>query len=242
LLLLGDGHALGSYRQRSADGLPPRAGGRGTEMAWVLPREEVAMRSDEGVILVRDAHEAVAGYARQVENRAWQALYNFLTANSILVLAWGALYTRDYQRPSGTWSVDGLMFGLSVVGFLLSVAWASFGVRNCAYNKAWAEQLERMENSAEWRQYKWWPRSRDVVDDIQGRSPFFFLLSFQSVLLGGTPLLFSVLYMIMGGTVLEERPGAVGALFAELAHFAPIVWAWAVLDCLCVHFRRQTKR
>jgi len=149
-----------------------------------------------------EAHEVVVGYARQVENRAWNALYNFLTANSILILAWAALYTRT-NEPLETWLVDALMFILSLVGFFFSLGWSSLGGRNYAYNASYAEHLERIEASADWVRNELLPRSEFVRKHIQGRG-FQFFLSFQPLLLAGTPLLFSALYVVIGVIVLIE--------------------------------------
>ena len=80
------------------------------------------MPDDDPLTSLLTAHRAVFDYACQVENRAWSALYNFLTANSILILAWATLYTPLEQRfAPDIFTADGIMFALALVGFLLSI-------------------------------------------------------------------------------------------------------------------------
>ena len=190
------------------------------------------MADDNQKVPMLEAHQVVAGYARQVENRAWTALYNFLTGNSILILAWAALYTRT-KGPIEIWGTDELMLALSFVGFILSLGWSSFGARNYAYAALYAKQLERLEKSTDWIRNELLPRSELVRKDVQGRGVYFFP-GFQAVLLAGTPLLFSVLHVGMGATILVEGFKAGSCVITAAVIVAAAIWVWAFVDCLKV--------
>lgn len=176
-----------------------------------------------------EAHGVVAGYARQVENRAWTALYNFLTGNSILILAWAALYTRT-KAPMENCGADTLLLALAFVGLFLSLGWSSFGARNCAYNASYAEQLERIERNADWMRNQLLPRSELVRKDIQGRGVHFFP-SFQPLLLVGTPLFFSVIYVWMCAIVMVGSLKAASWIVALAVIAAVATCIWAIVDC-----------
>ena len=183
------------------------------------------MSNNDKELTTLKAFEVVIGYARQIENRAWNALYNFLTGNSILVLAWATLYQKAAD------SLAPLLIGLPVVGFLLSLGWATFGARNFAYNQVNAEKLDAIQEDEAWLKCKLLPQvSDDITNKIQNRGLKFFF-GYQSSLLAGTPLWFSIIYVGMELIALCKLEAHVAWFVASLL-IAAGLFIWAAVACL----------
>lgn len=196
------------------------------------------MAYDDGKISVHDAHQAVAGYARQVENRAWVALSGFVAANSIMILAWVQLYAHLDKHPREILGADALLLILPVVGLLLSVGASSFSARNYAYNQEWARRLESLEAREEWGRYREWLQSSEVKKQIQERG-MGLVHTFQAVLLTGTLLCIAGLYIVMVITVLAQKSLLEGWWWALVA-VVIVLWVLASIDCWLVARKPRT--
>jgi hypothetical protein len=68
------------------------------------------------------------------ENTSWARMNIFLLSNSILMLAWAAIFVSPNTKGKG-W----LLVALSLLGFLLSIAWAPFGSRGRKYLRRYVD-------------------------------------------------------------------------------------------------------
>jgi hypothetical protein len=124
------------------------------------------------------------------------------------------------------------MFALALVGFLLSIGWACFGARNYAYNQAWVAKLREIEDEASWKENKFLPQNASVVKEVQRRGSRI-PLGFQRMLLAGTPIFFSALYLVIGETTLNRLllPFGVFAVVGLVAGIAMVItgtYCWSV--------------
>lgn len=76
---------------------------------------------------------------------SWVRLYTLLTANSIILLAWAALFAGSSKDAA---TAQQLGFFLALPGFLLSLAWAPFGSRNRRLHRRWGDFYTAMERAA----------------------------------------------------------------------------------------------
>jgi hypothetical protein len=85
------------------------------------------------------AYEAVRQHWAHAEQERWQILYNFLTANSILVLAWAAIFASQTPYKSL------VLIGLSVAGIIMSVLWLVIEARVNIFIKGYGKLGEDIE-------------------------------------------------------------------------------------------------
>lgn len=151
------------------------------------------MTSERIDLAFGELRNSIVDLIRHVENRAWAALYNFLTGNSILVLAWATLYTLNPER-------EGIVFilvPLAFMGILGGIAWALLGARNWEYVRELVKKrraLEAMTWNADIPENHRLSALEDLVHSRWGR---LFPISYQSVILSATPICFSLLYLIL---------------------------------------------
>lgn len=74
-----------------------------------------------------------------IADRAWANMASFLTAQSVLVLAWAQLLDSN-QFPGRNW----ILYSVSAVGTATSLLWAMLGTRMWDYHRAYEKRLERM--------------------------------------------------------------------------------------------------
>jgi len=89
-------------------------------MKNTLPSNSITQPSDE--VLLR-AYETVTQHWIHAEQERWQILYNFLTANAILVVAWSAVYSATIT------SKPVFLITLSGVGLLVALLWVAICTR-----------------------------------------------------------------------------------------------------------------
>lgn len=65
------------------------------------------------------------------EQTRWWILYDFLMANSILILAWATIYAGAKSSP--------VLYVLSIAGFLLSILWLGLSKRANGYVDMYGE-------------------------------------------------------------------------------------------------------
>jgi hypothetical protein len=86
------------------------------------------------------AYQAVNQHWSHAEQERWSILYNFLTANTILLLAWAAIF-------SSTTPIRGsALMVLSLSGILISLLWLTIGSRVNMFIKRYGELGETIEN------------------------------------------------------------------------------------------------
>lgn len=85
------------------------------------------------------AYQALNQHWSHAEQERWSMLYNFLMANTILLLAWAAVYASQIPTKTPVLAV------LTLGGAAISVLWLTFGARVNTFSKA-------MQNGAKnWR-------------------------------------------------------------------------------------------
>jgi len=77
--------------------------------------------------------------AYHAADRAWSGLLSFLTAQSVLVLAWAAILVVREIPSRGI-----VMVAISVVGVLTSLVWAPLGTRMWDYHLGYVSKLRTM--------------------------------------------------------------------------------------------------
>ncbi len=76
------------------------------------------------------------------ENTSWTRIINFLTADSILMLAWATIFASS-DLANKAW----VLIIMSLVGFLLSIVWAPFGSRGRRYFKRYVDIAKALEQN-----------------------------------------------------------------------------------------------
>jgi len=85
------------------------------------------------------AYQAVNQHWRHAEQERWSILYNFFTANSILLLAWAALSSITPTKKLA-------LLVLSLSGVLISFLWIAIESRVNNFIKRYGELGETVEN------------------------------------------------------------------------------------------------
>ncbi len=88
---------------------------------------------------VRAAYEAVNTHWSHAEMERWQILYNFLTANSIIILAWSAIYSSSVRIRTP------VLLTLSIGGIVFSILWLIIERRANKFVKQYGELGEKVE-------------------------------------------------------------------------------------------------
>jgi len=87
--------------------------------------------SDETSLLKREhTYAAAVQMVIHTDSISWNRLYNFLTAASIVMLAWATLFAVCCSCSNAKNTAKPVLIAISTVGLLLSVAWAPFGSRS----------------------------------------------------------------------------------------------------------------
>jgi hypothetical protein len=81
---------------------------------------------------IRAVYDAVNKHWSHAEQLRWSILYNFLTANSILVVAWAAIYSQKSTEKT-------ILITLPVVGFIMSILWCLLEHRANTFVKGYGE-------------------------------------------------------------------------------------------------------
>ena len=104
--------------------------------------EGLQLAIDEGSNLSpSDLYHGAIQSITSAESTTWNRTYNFLTANSILILAWATFFASS-NCAEKAW----ILIALSSVGVFLSVVWAPFSSRSRKYLELYmmlARDLER---------------------------------------------------------------------------------------------------
>src|SRR5688572_22952405 len=91
----------------------------------------------EDVLLA--AYQAVNQHWSHAEQERWSILYNFLTANTVLLVAWATIYAS--QNHTKTIILVVLSFG----GVVISILWLTIGARVNSFIKRYGQLGEMVE-------------------------------------------------------------------------------------------------
>ncbi len=125
------------------------------------------------------------------ENISWSRFGNFLVISSILVLAWATLYRVNPRDLP----LNIVMTAISVIGFLAGIAWSDLGHRGRSYLDQYKAKANAIEEHPD--KQDWWEQGIPITDrpfQIQLTPKFY---SSSTILLIGTPLLFSLLHLFL---------------------------------------------
>ena len=158
--------------------------------------------------------EPLQDASHHIADRAWTGLVSFLTAQSVLVLAWAAILVVK-EVPS-RWIV---MVGISVVGVLTGLIWSLLGTRMWDFHLAYSKQLERMAENHDRGEpdhdlSAWVKVTKKVTGRWETKNfPMWFVgFSGNHWVLFLSPLFFSMLHMVMIYVVLCCPLGGAAAL------------------------------
>ena len=125
------------------------------------------------------------------ENVSWNRFYNFLVFNTILVLAWAAVWVSTPAQPKTVFLIT-----ICVLGGISGIFWAALGYRGRAFLYEYTKMAAAIEaDPAVWTQEleKYKPATRTV--ELRDSLCYSWAGS-RGVLIGG-PLVFTVFYGIM---------------------------------------------
>lgn len=111
----------------------------------------------------------------QAETISWQRFANYLTVNSILFLAWVAIFVRDAAH---TCEGKFVMLTICAIGFVGSIVWSDLGRRGRLQEESCREVLEDITRRKDWWgegtccipkpfapqiQTNWWSSSKTIL-------------------------------------------------------------------------------
>jgi len=148
------------------------------------------------MIADNDIYSTLVQLLAHAESTTWNRLYNFLTANSILILAWATIFTSDASINTEVLKKI-ILLVISIMGGLMGIFWAALGARGRKYVDKYIEIGSYLESDPNcWpstinQSYKPLTQSKNLRDTI------YFKYSGSCYLLTGVPICFSILYAIL---------------------------------------------
>ncbi len=145
-----------------------------------------------GQVATGEIYSALVQLVIHAESITWNRFYNYLTGNSILVLAWATIFSSDQRRILRSL----VMVGICLLGGLSGLAWAGLGKRGRAFLNKFVDLSAGLENDS-----TCWPQAqmqrkplsiaREMREDLgYKRFGSYYLLTWG-------PRLFSVLYLLL---------------------------------------------
>lgn len=92
-----------------------------------------------------DIYNSLPQLISNAEQISWNRLYNFLTANSIMILAWSAIYAAKLPCSFLT---TGVLVAICAVGTLMGIFWFGLGIRGRGFLNAlvcWGAKIEEQK-------------------------------------------------------------------------------------------------
>jgi hypothetical protein len=182
-------------------GQPKPKIGDSLEYDWLSKKESRMMSSSTGIAGPNDERylelfKAWMDAWAHLNQTRWGVLYNFLMANSILLLAWSAIAT--IQTPHIGKKIG--MVALCVSGILLGVFWYGVSKRSNVFVVICAESLREIESDL-FRQYD---KDRDGVpivlrpfQNFNDKSKVPARYAQTHVILAGIPILFILINLCL---------------------------------------------
>ena len=93
----------------------------------------------------REIYSAIVQLVTHAESTSWNRFHSFLIANSVLVLAWVAIYVSSARSPM----VTHVLVAICVLGFLSGVFWAALGYRGRRFADRYIELGTQIEKGIE---------------------------------------------------------------------------------------------
>jgi hypothetical protein len=112
----------------------------------LLDSQDFKLAKIEGCKLQREhLYQAAVQMIIHTDTNSWTRLYNFLTASSILILAWSTVYASTADCISKA-QVEAC---ISLPGLLIAVFWAPFGSRNRRLHRRFSDVAVQLENGSD---------------------------------------------------------------------------------------------
>lgn len=87
-----------------------------------------------------EAYKALVQFTTSAESTRWNRFYNYLTANSLLIVAWATLYSKaDMPRV--------VAMAICLIGMLGGIAWAFLGYRSTRFHNGYMQLGSHMERN-----------------------------------------------------------------------------------------------
>jgi hypothetical protein len=171
------------------------------------------MPMERGEVLWR-AYEMNVAQVRYIETRLWTTFGNYLTVNSILLLAWATFYKDG--GPKGSEVASGVvMLVLAVLGYFSGIAWAILCSRNYQYSYEYETEERQLEQADGFlgKDEPWLLSGK--ADKLHKRWTGFWTISHTPALIVWMPLGFSLLYLVLAEIVFFAL-GGIEAAFVGL--------------------------
>lgn len=157
-----------------------------------------------------DTYRDLLEHERHLENRAFASLGNFLTANAFVFVAWVTLYKEGSDFRSSDW----ILLAIAIAGYLGSLAWSLIGARNWEYCRRTVGELIHIGGEYQsGKRENLYQVVRGLEETVHstwnGRLKFGPMdlgrLGYHPTIIGGTPLMVALLYLVMLVVLLSER-------------------------------------
>jgi hypothetical protein len=146
-------------------------------------------------------YEGILALWLHVDNIRWSALYYFLVASTVLILAWTAVYGSSPAPGKRA-----ILVGLAAMGVLLSVLWAAFMARANRNFGGWDKAGRELELDGELRLPVNGATVFLLADDIRKRIPLPLQQLRTHRITLWVPQMFVVLYFALGAIALGWQP------------------------------------
>ena len=92
------------------------------------------------MITIKDNYAILTQLVIHAESISWNRLYNFLTCNAILLVAWATIYASEPDNPGLV-----AMALFCIVGAVSGIVWVELGRRGREYLRQYIEQATQLE-------------------------------------------------------------------------------------------------
>lgn len=96
------------------------------------------------MITTKDLYSVLTHLVIHAESISWNRLYNFLTCNSILLLAWATVYASTSTNPD----CRVVLTVFCILGAVSGIVWAELGRRGREYLDHYGNQAKKLEKQA----------------------------------------------------------------------------------------------
>lgn len=140
----------------------------------------------------KTVYSALVQLVIHAESITWNRFYNFLMANSILVLAWAVIYVSRSYSPIVTIT----LLSICILGGLSGPFWAGLGFRGRKFLDVYVKLASNIEaDTSLWPntilQYKPFSKTRDLIRSLPCG------WSGSRYILVAAPLAFMILYIVL---------------------------------------------
>ena len=139
-----------------------------------------------------DPYPALTQLVTSAEAITWNRFSNFLMSNSILILAWAAIYAGTASPPMA----KVILIAIGLLGVLTCPLWAALGSRGRKFLNAYVHLASLMEDDAtlwpaQFAKYQPFKTTESLRETLPWKEfGSFFLVTF-------TPLLFTAFYLVL---------------------------------------------